>query len=480
MGIPVELPEGLSLLPFQQADLERWLRLPQPRTLWDCSEMGLGKTVSAVVAARACGYRRILVVAIKDMRPEWQAEFAKWWPERELPAEIDRGFSRKAMSQPEHFRLQAILENPTHIVSPELLPKLVELHKLEAADNPGGYKTLFPYDYCIFDEFHEHRSWYSKTLKAMWALRTMYPKMELRPLSGTPLGSDPLRAWPWLKISEPAKWGTLRKGEQIPIAFRKLYGEQVESEYAFSGFAYTGVNKERLPQFKASIAHLVMRHTVAEVGHQLPPLRFEIRRHPMEISSEVAAANWAQQAVQQQAVAIFTRNHAPLDAIEAELASRRIEFVRLRDDMSRDERIAAVELAQRPDHWRVILATTGLVATGVNYLANIRLWMLAQPSENPVEIQQLSKRFSRLSSKDRLPRTGYLLYREGEEFAAQKMLAKRLKTDNNLIVPSKDALELERILEGRSKSNLLDTLSLLGRTMLANGGGDDDEDDEAA
>ena len=471
----VSLPDGLELKPYQQSDLDRWMELPSPRVLWDCSEMGLGKSVSAVVAGKACNHSRILVVSPKAMRLEWQAEFTKWWPEREMPAELSKGFARKATSRPEKARLAAKLANPIHIISPELLPKLVALHRAGAA---SAYGQILPYDYCIFDEFHEFRSWFSLVIKAMVMLRTMYPEMELRCLSGTPLGSDPLRAWAWLKVSEPHKWGTLKKGEQIPLQFRKLYGERQESDYAFSGYTYAGVNKERLPQFKASISHLIMRHTARELGDQLPETRFELKRYSAEISAAHATADWAQAAIQTEAVAIFTRNLEPLNDIEAELRLRRISFVRIEEYHTRNERVALVESARRegPYGYKVILGTTGLMSTGVNYLANIRLWMLAQPSENPVEIQQLSKRFSRLSSEDKLPRTGYLLYREGDEFEAQKMLAKRLKTDNALIVPSKDALELERILEGRSKSSLLDTLAVLGQAMMM--AGDDEEEDD--
>jgi hypothetical protein len=406
------------------------------------------------------------------MRPEWQSAFAIWWPEREPAAEFTRGFTRKTMSKPERVRLQALLENRTHIVSPELLPKLVELHK---TCEPGD---LEPYDYIVFDEFHEYRSWWSKTFQAMLDLRALYPGADLKPLSGTPLGSDPLRAWAWLKLCEPKKWGTLRKSEEIPFKFRQMYGEKKESEYAFSGYAYTGVNRAALPQFAATIAHLIRRKTPEQVGIQLPAMRFEVKRYPLTDSAAQAAADWAQAALTEQPVAIFTRNHEPMAEIEAEFIARQMPYVRLHQSMTVAERSASVEHALNLEHPAVILATTGLVSTGVNYLANIHTWMLAQPSENPVEIQQLAGRFKRLSSKDQLPRTGYLLYREGEEFSAQQALVERLKTDKALIVPAADALELERLVDGRSKTSLLEALRLCGRSLLA--AGDDHEEDEAA
>ena len=474
----MQLPEGLALLPFQQEDLDTWVSLPRPRTLWNCNDMSLGKTVDAVCCARACDYARILVVAPKSMRPEWQAAFARWWPEREQAAEIDKGFTRKSMSEPERFRLQAKLENPTHIVSPELLPKLVGLHQIEAAAAPGEYTTLHPYDYVVFDEFHECRSFWSKQFQALLALRALYPMADLKPLSGTPMGADPLKAWSWLKLSEPKKWGTLKGAEEVPFVFRKMYGERKESEYAYSGFSYSGVNKDKLPQFREVTRHLIRRRTVAEVGLQLPAMRFEIKRYAMDTNPEAAAAEWAARAVGEQPVAVFTHNIDPLDRIEGELQALKVPYVRIYQEQSTPERAALVGQAIRTN--AAILATTGLVSTGVNYLADIRTWLLAQPCENPVEIQQLAKRFTRLSSKDKLPRVGYLLYREGEEFSAQKALAKRLQTDKALVSQSAESQELERIIDGRSGQTLLDTLRLLGRSYAAHAADDDEEEDDAA
>lgn len=466
----LEFPAGLALYPYQQDDLDAWVALPKPRVLWNCHQLSLGKTVDGVVCAKACAYDRILVVASKSMRPEWQAEFEKWWPERELAAEIDRGFARKAMSVPEHFRLQALIDNRTHICSPELLHKLVKLHEdAEPAD-------IGAYDYIIVDEFHEIRSWWSQTFQALLRLRRMYPRADFKALSGTPMGSDPLKAWPWLKLSEPHKWGNLRKGEDVPFLFRKQWGVERESEYSFSGFSYSGVNQERLQAFAKLVAHLIRRKTAGEVGLQLPPMRFEIKRYPQTDNAEDAAADWAASAVLQQPVMVLTHNIAEMDRIQAALQAREVRFIRLFQEQTRNERATIVREALAAGQ-TVILATTGLVSTGVNYLADIKVFMLAQPCENPVEIQQLSGRFARLSSEDKSPRVGFLLYREGEEFSAQKALASRLLTDRGIVLPSADALALEEVIAGRSKSSFLDTLRLLGRQLMAHQADDDGDED---
>jgi len=466
MEIP--LPEGLSLFPYQAQDIEAWVALPRPRALWNCSEMGTGKTVDGVVCARVCNYDHILVVASKSTRPQWSATFAKWWPEREPAAEIDRGFTRKSMSGPERFRLQAILDNRTHICSPELLAKLVALHETG---------ELAPYDYIVFDEFHEYRSYWSATFQAMLKLRRMYPQADLKPLSGTPMGSDPLGAWPWLKLSEPAKWGALRKGESAPFRFRQMWGIQQESDYAFSGFSYSGVNLERLPAFAALVKHLIRRRTTREIGLQLPPMRFEIHRYGVMEHPEEAAAQWARSAVQYEPVALFTHNIAWMDRLAGALSQLDTPFVRLFQEHSYVERVALVKQAFDV-RGTVILATTGLVSTGVDYMADIHTWMLAQPSENQVEIQQLARRFVRISSKDHHPRIGYLLYREGDEFAAQKALSTKLLTDKGIVAQSEDSAALEQVLQGNAEETFLATLRKLGRELAAHNADDDGPGEE--
>lgn len=467
--VSVSLPAGLQLYQFQQANLDAWHSMRAPRVLWNCDSLSLGKTVDAVVCAKACNYQRILVVCSASMRPEWEAEFARWWPEREKAAAIDKGFARKTMSAPERVRLQGKLDNPTHIVSPELLPKLVGLH---TTGEPGD---IAPYDYIVFDELHQLRSYWGKAFQALVTLRKLYPSADLKLLSGTPMGSDPLRAWPWLELSEPGRWGTLRLNEEIPFRYKARYGKKTPSDYAFSGFTYAGVNEDGLPQFAGRVAHLIRRVTPAQVGIQLPDMRFEIKRYPLGDTAALAAVDWAETALEEQSVAIFTRNHEPMAEIEAELGARGLPYVRLYQEHTRAERVALVQqgLADRA----VILATTGLVSTGVNYLADIHVWMLAQPSENHVEIQQLSGRFKRLSSKDHLPRVGYLLYQEGAEFSAQKALVEKLKTDKSILAPGADAEALEGLIDGRSKLSFLDSIRLLGRTMQIEGD-DDDAGDE--
>lgn len=462
------LSEATTLFKFQAEDLAHWNSLKAPRSFINANEVGLGKSIDAIVCGVAQNYARILVVSLASTRAEWKAHFEKWWPEREPAAEINKGFARKSNTLNECFRLQAKLENPTHIVSPQLLPKLLELHRTG---------ELPAYDYIVVDEFHRMQSWHSAAFQALWEFRKLYSEADFKMLSGTPLNSDPLRAWPVLKLLEPSKWGNIKGREMIPFQFRRMYGEEKPDDYAFSGFSYSGVNQARLPAYKAAVAHLIRRKTVAEVGVQLPPMRFEVKRYPEGDLPEDAAADWAESVYEQQSVAIFTHNIANMDAIQAALVERKVPHVRIYQEQSVAERKTIVEEALAGSGC-VVLATTGLVSTGVNYLANLRTWMLAQPSENPTEIQQLAGRFARLSSKDRTPRIGYLLYQEGEEFSAQKALEKKLKLGKQLVSATDNANALESTLAGRSAVSILDSLRALGRQYQAHAADDDESEDE--
>lgn len=467
--------EPLKLKPFQEEDLAAWLALPRPRALINANDMTMGKTVDAVVCARESNYPRILVACTKSMRPDWQSTFKLWWPERQEAAEIAKGFFRKAMSVPERQKAQLAIENPTHIVSYGLLKSLVALHRL-------GLDSRCPvgtYDFIVVDEFHEYQDWNSDVIQALWELRRLYPQADFKPLSGTPVGTQPLRLWPWLKLCEPNKWGRPgSRGDAIPFVFRKTYGQERENQYAFSGFTYSGVNEARLPQFQASIRHLVRRRTTKEVGLQLPPMRFEIKRFPADSSPAVAVADWCEQLRSQGHVpAVFTHNLLPMEEIETELRSRGIPYGRLYQEHSRDERVAIVQDVIASG--TVLLSTTRLVSTGVNYLSNIKFWMLAQPNENPTEVQQLARRFARLSSKDAEMRVGFLLYREGEEFSAQKALATRLQQRRGIISASQDAEDLESILDDNSNQSFLDTLRTLGRNYVDLDTSEDEEAEES-
>lgn len=396
------------------------------------------------------------------MRPEWQATLRLWWPDRPDSAEITKGFFRKTMSVPEHIRAQAAVENPTHIVSFGLLRSLLKLHRLgQEVGCPVG-----AYDYIVVDEFHEYQDWNCDVIQALWELRQLYPRADLKLLSGTPVGNQPLRLWPWLKLCEPKKWGKpSSKSDPIPFIFRKTYGQERENAHAFSGFTYSGVNEDRLPQFKASVAHLIRRRTIKEVGLQLPPMRFEIKRFPSDGTPAAAVADWCEQLRSQGHVpAVFTHNLLPMEDIETELRSRGIPYGRLYQEHSRAERVAIVKQCQASGD--VLLATTRLVSTGVNYLSDFKFWMLAQPNENPTEVQQLARRFSRMSSKDKEMRIGFLLYREGEEFSAQQALSGKLRQRRGIINASADAQDLEDVLTENSNQTFIDTLKMLGRTYI--------------
>jgi hypothetical protein len=124
-----------------------------------------------------------------------------------------------------------------------------------------------------------------------------------------------------------------------------------------------------------------------------------------------------------------------------------------------------------------ILTTTGLISTGINYLADVHEWLLAQPSKDIDEVEQLTGRFLRISSEDAQPRTGYLLYDSATAFAAKLALNNRLRVAHALQKASQTGAALESA-TGESQSDLLNMLEQLGAELAMFGGEDDSDDND--
>lgn len=88
-ALPVKLiAHGLDeiwrqLYPFQQETVLNLIQNPKKGQLVVLSP-GLGKTIVSMLAARMLGLKSVLIVAIKDLMPQWQDEEEKWFGERTI------------------------------------------------------------------------------------------------------------------------------------------------------------------------------------------------------------------------------------------------------------------------------------------------------------------------------------------------------------------------------------------------------------
>lgn len=74
-------PETKTLFPFQEEAINKTINFLQNNPTHSCynaCEMGLGKTVQAIVAMNTLGYKKVLVVCPAIMRLVWQSEIKSW------------------------------------------------------------------------------------------------------------------------------------------------------------------------------------------------------------------------------------------------------------------------------------------------------------------------------------------------------------------------------------------------------------------
>lgn len=163
---PFLVPPGKHLFDFQIESVEKMIKFlkgTESKSVYQCSEMGVGKSVMAVATANALNFKRILVVSPASMTLTWEKEFNFWGT---TPRKIHVILSGKT----------AIPKDAEIIICSDSLvwreKILKELSKRE-------------FDCLIADEFHRFKSRSTKRTKAV--LAKLWPKSKYHiGLSGTP------------------------------------------------------------------------------------------------------------------------------------------------------------------------------------------------------------------------------------------------------------------------------------------------------
>lgn len=215
-----------ELYPYQRIGAD-WLASKKHALLAD--QMGLGKTVQAIMAAKQVGARRIAVVCPASVRANWHREFERWWPE---------------------FGADPFVNSYNMLVR-------------------GSWYGMGP-EVLIIDEAHYLKNRDSKRTKAVYGkdgLATRARRVWL--LSGTPAPNNPAELWTHLhalapglimgKNGKPASWW----------GFVNRYCKTVDK-----GFGPQIVGGKNLDELKALMAPFILRRTKDEVLADLPPIRF--------------------------------------------------------------------------------------------------------------------------------------------------------------------------------------------------------------
>jgi SNF2 family DNA or RNA helicase len=207
--------------------------------------MGLGKTCSALTAARFLR-KKTLIVAPSYVRSVWfndhnGGELAKWWPEW-----AERGV----------YRAQGV--TPDTITS---LYDLVIIHYDILHAWADALKEWGP-EVGILDECHYLMSGESRRSKAV---KDVFKGITYRwGLSGTPLTNRPKDLWNVVDTLSPGRFGTF-------FQYAKRYCDAHKEEVVKDKIVWKFDGKSHQEELASRLKHFVLRRTAKDVALELPP-----------------------------------------------------------------------------------------------------------------------------------------------------------------------------------------------------------------
>ncbi len=248
-------PLVAGLHPYQVIAVTRMI---VERRLLLSLDMGLGKTLCAIEAARVAGGSnspQALVVAPAGVLSVWKDEIEKWWAG---PVKPDIQVLRSAKAIRQH------LEGGNHggftIVSYNMLVPVLT--------SAVSWRTI------IFDEVHNVKE--ETTLRARMAkdLVSTNPKAYVFGLTGTPITIEPKDIRNQVNTIWPGRFGTYRKFCERYCLKENTWEDKVK---------YYSLDATHAQEFKYRVDSLSYRKSKSEVAHLLPSLR--ITPHTLILST---------------------------------------------------------------------------------------------------------------------------------------------------------------------------------------------------
>lgn len=459
----------VKLYPFQERNVERFLAEPLPRRLWVLDETGLGKSVTAIIAAKAMQAHTVLVVTMGMVRPGWLERFAEWWPERASEVgSITMGRDRKGLSKPAIERLAVAYNAPIQVVSYDLLPNVIQTG----------------WDLIVLDEIHEHVNAASQTSKALRNLFAQCPGAAKLGLTATLLSAEPLNAWNLLQLYWPEEmrpWGQTRADGSPPYKFCNVFAQRVENEW---GTAWEGVN----PTNAAGFAKLINKHAVrtlrSEVADLLPPVDCQ----PLIVESKnkktdaQIALDWVDTAAKESShISLFTYFRESAGYYAGQLRNlpryKNTLVSLITGNMTPEQRhkeIAKLRAAARG----ILVGTIDALGTGITLTA-FKQYLLTEITTDANKLVQVIGRYSRLDSDGHTPSRGFVLLREGRDDDKIATLRRRMADFNTLLRAGQGeetlVAALSSTMQGDAFERRLDDLIASFRGEV-----DDDEDEGEA
>lgn len=198
-------------------------------------EVGLGKTFTAIQAAKELGAVKILVLCPAALTANWISEFAKFWPDVEP------------------LRVTSALR-----VFPNIAVASYDYAKLAKA------RFIREYDYVILDEAHGYRSHKSARTRAILGKGGVLSKAaRVVALTATPIEKSAADLWPLLYSQKVVK--------DTFYQFIYRYCEIQKTPFAD---VIKGTRDDRLEEFKALLNPVMLRRMKKDVEKDLPELNF--------------------------------------------------------------------------------------------------------------------------------------------------------------------------------------------------------------
>ena len=196
-SVTINHPAGSKLRDFQRAGVSFLKKVPRA-ILGD--DMGLGKSLEAMVATSEIGSKKILVIVPNSLKRNWYKEYLKWeiLPEEKLTLITGDRDKRKALI--ENYKDGAMIINYDHCrVSPDENSRETNLKDLLKID----------WDTVIVDEAHKIKHRESLQTQGVQSICHKAKKNCIL-LTGTPPGEVDFM-WPLLNALQPEKYPSFWK-----------------------------------------------------------------------------------------------------------------------------------------------------------------------------------------------------------------------------------------------------------------------------
>lgn len=357
-------------------------------------EMGLGKTLSTIVALKKAKAQETLIVCPAMVRLSWADELGKWWKKHPEAGLVTMN--------------KSIPDTPIVITSYECLS--------------AALRKRTKFDAIVVDEAHyvmNATANRAQAVRKVCSSPTSHGSI-VAFLTATPITNEPLNLHNQLDIMHPGRFGS--KG-----AFASVYCNTVSNEY---GQKYHGLNETHAEDLAARLQHVALRVTKHEVSHLMPPFivtpirirpraRFNVRdltnqlsrtdRHNAKVDRIIGlfgnekrdhSVEWAARAAnggERVCVLTWLRSTARNIAVELERGNRTgLQILHFDGAMSVEKRRAVIEQAlSRPRS--ILVCTMASVKEGINTMAGFDNALLAELYYTPGMMIQVLGRFHRLS-----------------------------------------------------------------------------------